>query len=153
MTTIPFGMIPWPRDSPGTRAMTPSEYRASGNALGISFLSSVLIRKACWSGNFWSCFSLTSNQSQDDLVTFEVGPATSDTQWEARVRDAMRQLSTAAGQPELSIRCLHILHSNVVDPDPSDPLHFLGSESVSEWPCQMLRIRLQQNNIHFFLGP
>lgn len=49
------------------------------------------------------CLSLTSSQSQDDLVSFEVGPASSDTQWEARVREAMRQLNTAAGQPELSI--------------------------------------------------
>ncbi len=50
-------------------------------------------------------------------MTFELGPATSGGQWEARVRDAVRQLSTAAGQPEPSIRYRYpLLSASVGDP-------------------------------------
>ncbi len=76
------------------------------NTYGIRYLYSL-------SNDWLSTCSLSSSQSQDDLVTFELGPATSGGQWEARVRDAVRQLSTAAGQPEPSIRYRYLFYQHI----------------------------------------
>ena len=48
-------------------------------------------------------FSISSNPSHDDLIAFEMAPSCTAV-WEARVREAARQISAAANKPQPSIR-------------------------------------------------
>jgi len=82
--------------------------------------------------------SISSNPSHDDLIAFEMAPSCTAV-WEARVREAARQISAAANKPQPSIsqivgradsakleaelntvrRKLENLHSNRFRPDPA----------------------------------